>query len=120
MRMKAYDSIFQNRSTFMVEMTESSDILSRATPRSLVVLDELGRGSSTQEGEGLAFAVLSELTHRLKCVTLFTTHFFSLARQSFPETQVFQFEILEGMRDGIANVDFLYKLKPGCAGKSHG
>ncbi len=74
-RMGASDNIGQGMSTFLVELTEAARILNHATPRSLVILDELGRGTSTHDGVALAHAALSHLLHRVRCFTFFITHY---------------------------------------------
>jgi len=74
-RMGLYDEIYSGRSTFFVEMMETSSILSNASSRSLVIIDELGRGTGTHDGSAIAFAVLEYLVTKLKCTTLFVTHY---------------------------------------------
>lgn len=78
-RMGAFDNLMKGESTFMVELSETSDILKQATPRSLVILDELGRGTSTHDGVAIANAVLDYVVRDLKCLTLFITHYQTLA-----------------------------------------
>ncbi|KAF9185929.1 Mismatch repair protein msh3 [Haplosporangium sp. Z 767] len=89
-RMGASDNIFGHESTFMVELQETSDILKMATPRSLVILDELGRGTSTLDGVAIAYAVLSHVVAHIDAITLFVTHYPSLAdvAKEFPEGRV--------------------------------
>ncbi|KAI1759040.1 muts domain V-domain-containing protein [Hypoxylon sp. FL1150] len=79
-RMGARDNLFAGESTFMVEVSETARILRSATPRSLVVLDELGRGTSTHDGAAIAHAVLHHVVAETRCLTLFITHYQSLAR----------------------------------------
>ncbi|KAK4116485.1 hypothetical protein N656DRAFT_702069 [Canariomyces notabilis] len=79
-RMGARDNLFAGESTFMVEVSETAAILRSATPRSLVVLDELGRGTSTHDGAAIAHAVLDYVVRETRCLTLFITHYQSLAR----------------------------------------
>ncbi|RYP22876.1 hypothetical protein DL765_001472 [Monosporascus sp. GIB2] len=79
-RMGARDNLFAGESTFMVEVSETARILRAATPRSLVVLDELGRGTSTHDGAAIAEAVLRHVVDDARCLTLFITHYQSLAR----------------------------------------
>ncbi|RYP90127.1 hypothetical protein DL770_003749 [Monosporascus sp. CRB-9-2] len=79
-RMGARDNLFAGESTFMVEVSETARILRAATPRSLVVLDELGRGTSTHDGAAIAEAVLRHVVQDTRCLTLFITHYQSLAR----------------------------------------
>ena len=79
-RMGARDNLFAGESTFMVEVSETAAILRSATPRSLVILDELGRGTSTHDGAAIAHAVLEHMAREVKCLTLFITHYQNLAR----------------------------------------
>ncbi|AEO53880.1 hypothetical protein MYCTH_2295777 [Thermothelomyces thermophilus ATCC 42464] len=79
-RMGARDNLFAGESTFMVEVSETAAILRGATPRSLVILDELGRGTSTHDGAAIAHAVLDYVVRETRCLTLFITHYQSLAR----------------------------------------
>ncbi|KAH9888285.1 muts domain V-domain-containing protein [Xylariomycetidae sp. FL2044] len=79
-RMGASDNLFRGESTFMVEVSETARILRSATPRSLVILDELGRGTSTHDGAAIAQAVLQHVAEETRCLTLFITHYQSLAR----------------------------------------
>lgn len=78
-RMGAYDSLFTAQSTFMVELSETASILKSAGPRSLVILDELGRGTSTHDGVAIAEAVLDWVVRETKCLCLFITHYQTLA-----------------------------------------
>jgi DNA mismatch repair protein MSH3 len=86
-RMGAYDNMVKGQSTFFVELQETSDILKSATSRSLVILDELGRGTSTHDGFSIAFATLHHLLTQTKCFTLFVTHYPALSQLSrlFPK-----------------------------------
>jgi DNA mismatch repair protein MutS len=77
-RIGASDDLAGGRSTFMVEMTETATILNNATDRSLVLMDEVGRGTSTFDGVSLAFAVARHIGERLRSFTLFATHYFEL------------------------------------------
>lgn len=81
-RMGARDNLFAGESTFMVEVSETANILRSATPRSLVVLDELGRGTSTHDGAAIAHAVLEHVVRETKCLTLFITHYQNLAKMA--------------------------------------
>ena len=74
-RMGAEDFIAQGRSTFMVELQEAADILVRATSRSLIIMDELGRGTSTHDGTAIAYATLKSLVQDIRAFTLFVTHY---------------------------------------------
>ena len=77
-RLGASDYILEGKSTFFVEMEETKNILEKATFKSLAILDELGRGTSTFDGYSIANAVLSNLTRKIKCRTLFATHYHML------------------------------------------
>ncbi|KAF9544712.1 Mismatch repair protein msh3 [Mortierella hygrophila] len=94
-RMGASDNIFGHESTFMVELQETSDILKMATGRSLVILDELGRGTSTLDGVAIAYAVLKHVVENIRAVTLFVTHYPSLAdvAREFPQGTVRNFHM---------------------------
>ena len=119
-RVGASDDLASGRSTFMVEMTETAAILHNATPRSLVLLDEIGRGTSTFDGLSIAWAVAEYLhnssEHSAK--TLFATHYHELTElaENLPGAKNYQMTATE--RDG--DVVFLHKLQPGKASKSYG
>jgi len=117
-RIGAADDLAGGRSTFMVEMTETANILHNATPHSLVLMDEIGRGTSTYDGLALAWACAVDLAVRIKAYTLFATHYFELTA-------------LPGHYDGIANVHldatehedrivFLHNVRDGAADRSYG
>lgn len=78
-RVGAKDDLYRDRSTFMVEMLESAEILRRATSRSLVIMDEVGRGTTIKDGIAIAFASIHHLYHVSKCRVLFATHFHEVA-----------------------------------------
>ena len=119
-RVGASDDLARGRSTFMVEMTETAAILHNATPRSLVLLDEIGRGTATFDGLSIAWAVAEHLhdspQHAAK--TLFATHYHELTElaERLPGAQNYQIRVAE--REG--EVIFLYKLERGRASKSYG
>ncbi|KAJ9645188.1 Mismatch repair protein msh3 [Coniosporium tulheliwenetii] len=123
-RMGAFDNMMKGESTFMVELSETADLLKQATPRSLVILDELGRGTSTHDGVAIAEAVLEYLVSVVKCLTLFITHYQSLARLSgsFPDGRLrnvhMRFE--ESGTEGEEVVTFLYEVAEGVAHRSYG
>ncbi|SCZ97612.1 BZ3500_MvSof-1268-A1-R1_Chr4-3g07297 [Microbotryum saponariae] len=123
-RMGAADEIGRGRSTFMVELSETSEILKLATCRSLVILDELGRGTSTNDGQAIAAAVLENITTTSQARTIFITHYPSLAQlvKKYPEViSVHHMKCLEKQRDdGFTDVTFLYQVGPGLASRSHG
>jgi DNA mismatch repair protein MutS len=117
-RIGAADNLARGRSTFMVEMTETAVILNTATPRSLIVLDEIGRGTSTYDGLALAWAVVEHIHRRIRAKTLFATHYHELTELA---------EQLEGVRNLHVSVKesgdqilFLRRVEPGAADKSYG
>ncbi|KAH8881671.1 DNA mismatch repair protein Msh6 [Thozetella sp. PMI_491] len=119
-RLGANDNIFAAQSTFFVELSETKKILSEATPRSLVILDELGRGTSSYDGVAVAQAVLHHVATHIGCVGFFATHYHSLATEfeNHPEirAQRMQIEVDKAQRA----VTFLYKLEDGVAEGSFG
>ncbi|KAA2213701.1 DNA mismatch repair protein MutS [Teichococcus oryzae] len=117
-RVGAADDIAGGRSTFMVEMTETAAILNQATARSLVVLDEVGRGTATWDGLAIAWAVLEALHDRIRCRTVFATHFHELTALSgkLPELQVAHMQV----REHRGEVVFQHLVAPGAAEKSWG
>lgn len=119
-RIGLYDRIGSGESTFMTEMVETAHILHHATPRSLVLLDELGRGTSTYDGLAVARAVLEYIHNhpRLRSKTLFATHYHELTElsETLPRVQNLHVEIAESGSDLV----FLYRITPGVAEKSYG
>ncbi|KAK0537132.1 DNA mismatch repair protein msh6 [Tilletia horrida] len=119
-RMGANDQLFKNNSTFMVEMLEAARIISECTPRSLVIMDELGRGTSTFDGQAIAYAVLHHLVGRTRCLGFFLTHYTTLAHDfsSYPRVSNKHMEVL--VDDKAREVVFTYRLVPGIAESSYG
>ncbi|KAF3909313.1 hypothetical protein ABW20_dc0109324 [Dactylellina cionopaga] len=119
-RLGANDNIFAAQSTFFVELSETKKILSEATPRSLVILDELGRGTSSYDGVAIAQSVLHHVATHIGAIGYFATHYGSLAVefQDHPEIQPRRMKIL--VDDDQRNITFLYKLEEGVAEKSFG
>lgn len=117
-RIGASDDISSGRSTFMVEMTETATILNHATKNSLVLIDEIGRGTSTFDGLSLAKACAWDLASRINCYTLFSTHYFELTSlaQEFKNISNIHLEALL-QNDTII---FLYKIKAGACNQSYG
>lgn len=117
-RVGASDELGRGQSTFMVEMTETARILNAATPNSLVILDEIGRGTSTYDGISLAWAVTEYLHDRIGCRTLFATHYHELTEleQTLPQIRNWNVAVREENLDVI----FLHKIVPGTADKSYG
>lgn len=117
-RIGAADELASGRSTFMVEMTETANILHNATPQSLVLLDEIGRGTSTFDGLSLAWAIAADMANRVNALTLFATHYFELTQLPNQYTHMANYHL-----DATAHQDdivFLHKLKPGPANQSYG
>ncbi len=117
-RVGASDDLARGRSTFMVEMTETARILNTATPRSLVILDEIGRGTSTYDGLSLAWAVVEHLHDRIGCRTLFATHYHELTDLGDRLPGVANLNV--AVREWQDQVIFLHQIVPGAADKSYG
>ena len=117
-RIGASDNLARGRSTFMVEMTETAVILNTATPRSLVVLDEIGRGTATYDGLSLAWAVIEHIHQRIRARTLFATHYHELTElaEQLPGIRNLHVSVKEA-RDQVI---FLRKVEPGPADRSYG
>lgn len=117
-RVGASDDLHLGQSTFMVEMQESANILNCATNRSLVILDEIGRGTSTFDGLSIAWAVAEYLHTKIKALTLFATHFHELTMLAgkFPGIKNYKVAVKESGDEVI----FLHKIKPGGTDKSYG
>lgn len=117
-RVGASDDLGRAQSTFMVEMTEAANILNNATPKSLVILDEIGRGTSTYDGVSLAWGITEHLHDRVGCRTLFATHYHELAEleERLPRLRNLNALVHEAA-DGII---FLHKIAAGSADKSYG
>ncbi|GFY84229.1 homolog of DNA mismatch repair protein MSH3 [Actinidia rufa] len=134
-RMGASDSIQQGRSTFLEELSEASNIIHNCTSRSLIIIDELGRGTSTHDGVAIAYATLHHLLEQKRCIVLFVTHYPKIVdiKNDFPgsvgayhvsymtlqnETNVSDDQNVEKM--GHQDVTYLYKLVPGVSERSFG
>ena len=117
-RVGASDELSRGFSTFMVEMTETARILNTATPRSLVILDEIGRGTSTYDGVSLAWAVVEYLHDQVGCRTLFATHYHELADLERSLSGVKNLNV--SVREWQEEVVFLHKIIDGAADKSYG
>ncbi len=119
-RVGLQDDLTTGQSTFMVEMVETAAILNQATPRSLVILDEIGRGTSTYDGMSIAQSVIEHLHNdpRLGCKTLFATHYHELTQLASTLPGVRNFTVAVAEEDG--DVIFLHRIAPGGADKSYG
>jgi len=117
-RVGAADDLARGRSTFMVEMTETATILHQAGPRSMVVVDEIGRGTSTLDGLAIAWAVLETLHSAIRCRTIFATHFHELAAlaDQLPRLKLHTMRVKEWK----GTVVFLHEVAEGSAGRSWG
>lgn len=115
-RVGASDNLAKGESTFLVEMTETANILHAATNKSLVIMDEVGRGTSTEDGLAIAKAVSEYLLDTLKCKTFFATHYHELSRLEHPCLKFLCMDVLE--QDG--SVVFLRKIKEGVTKNSYG
>ncbi len=117
-RVGAADDLARGRSTFMVEMTETAAILHQAGPRSLVVVDEIGRGTATLDGLAIAWAVLESLHSAIRCRTIFATHFHELAElaERLPRIKPHTMRVKEWK----GTVVFLHEVAAGAAGRSWG
>jgi len=117
-RIGASDNLTRGRSTFMVEMTEAATILNTATPRSLVLLDEIGRGTATFDGLAIAWAVVEYLLTRTRAKTLFATHYHELTELADRLPGVKNYHV--SVKESGSNIIFLRKVEPGSADKSYG
>ncbi|MCA8950113.1 MAG: DNA mismatch repair protein MutS [Planctomycetes bacterium] len=117
-RVGAADDISRGSSTFMVEMTETANILNNATARSLVILDEVGRGTSTYDGLSLAWAIAEDLLDRVRCRALFATHYHQLVDLAAPGNGVANYRV--AVREWQDEIVFLHRIEPGGADRSYG
>jgi DNA mismatch repair protein MutS len=117
-RVGASDDISRGQSTFMVEMSETALILNQATDRSLVILDEIGRGTATFDGLSIAWAVAEHLHDVIGCRTLFATHYHELTDLANTKPAVANFNV--AVREWNEEIIFLHKILPGAADKSYG
>ena len=117
-RVGASDNLVRGQSTFMVEMSETSAILHGASARSLVLLDEIGRGTSTYDGVAIAWAVTECLHNTLGCKTIFATHYHELTQLTEELEHVRNFNV--AVREAGEQIVFLHRLEPGGADRSYG
>ncbi len=117
-RIGASDELARGQSTFMVEMNETAFILNNATERSLIILDEVGRGTSTLDGLSIAWAVAEDIHDRIRARTLFATHFHELTALAEILDRVVNYNVL--VREWGEEVVFLHKIEPGASDRSYG
>jgi DNA mismatch repair protein MutS len=117
-RVGASDNLVRGQSTFMVEMSETSAILHGATARSLVLLDEIGRGTSTYDGVAIAWAVTECLHNQLGCKTIFATHYHELTQLTESLANVRNWNV--AVREAGEEIVFLHRVEPGGADRSYG
>ena len=117
-RIGASDNVARGRSTFMVEMTETATILNTATSRSLILLDEMGRGTATFDGLSLAWATLEYVHAKIGARTLFATHYheLTLLAEQLPHLS----NLRVAVKESAAGIAFLHTIEPGAASKSYG
>jgi DNA mismatch repair protein MutS len=117
-RIGASDNLARGRSTFMVEMTETAAILNTATPRSLVLLDEVGRGTATYDGLAIAWAAIEYIHARTRAKTLFATHYHELTELADQLSGVKNYHV--SVKEAGHGIVFLRKVEPGAADRSYG
>jgi DNA mismatch repair protein MutS len=117
-RIGASDNLARGRSTFMVEMTETAAILHTATPRSLILLDEVGRGTATYDGLAIAWAAVEYIHARMRAKTLFATHYFELTELAERLSGVKNYHV--SVKETAGGIVFLRKVEPGAADRSYG
>jgi DNA mismatch repair protein MutS len=117
-RIGASDNLARGRSTFMVEMTETAAILHTATARSLILLDEVGRGTATYDGLAIAWAAVEYLHARTRAKTLFATHYFELTELAERLSGVKNYHV--SVKENAGGIVFLRKVEPGAADRSYG
>lgn len=115
-RVGASDNLARGESTFLVEMTETANILRQATKKSLVIMDEVGRGTSTEDGLSIAWAVSEYLLNNIKCKTLFATHYHELTRMEHNSLKLMCMAVSENSE----KIVFLRKIKEGASENSYG
>jgi len=117
-RVGSADNLFRDQSTFMVEMMETAAILNQATPQSFVIMDEIGRGTTPEDGTAVGFACLHHLYHKNRCRTLFATHFHALAdmTKGFERLACYCTDVVEGPGGSFS---FVHRLRKGVNRSSH-
>jgi len=118
-RIGSYDTILEGKSTLLVELEETAAVMAHGSHRSLAVLDELGRGTSTFDGAAIASAVLDELANRIGCLVMFATHYHPVSRAAAQSPKVAPFYMAANV-DGNNSMTFLYRFLPGLCPASYG
>lgn len=119
-RIGSYDTILEGKSTLLIELEETSAILKHASTRSIAVLDELGRGTSTFDGAAIASAVLDELVHKVQCLVLFATHYHPVSHEASLSPKVAPFHMAAEVDERTHETTFLYRFLPGLCPASLG
>jgi len=119
-RIGSQDAILEGKSTLLTELEETAAVLLHATPRSLAVLDELGRGTSTFDGAAIAAAVLDELAENVRCMVMFATHYHPVSRRAARSPKVAPFHMAAEVDPATNEMTFLYRFLPGLCPASHG
>ncbi len=119
-RVGAADNLIRGQSTFMVEMMETSSILRHATARSFLIIDEIGRGTSTFDGLSLAWAILEYITERIRARTLFATHYHELTDLPTVRPTLFNLNVAVAHDEKSGNMVFLHRIQKGAANRSYG
>ena len=119
-RIGAADDLANAQSTFMLEMSEAAQILHAATPNSLVLMDEIGRGTSTFDGLALASGIAAHLHDKVRCFTLFATHYFELTQFPARHSAAFNSHVAAASGSAEGEIAFLHELQPGPASRSYG
>lgn len=117
-RMGASDDIMSGHSTFMIEMLEANQAIQKATPQSLLLFDEIGRGTSTYDGMALAQAILEYVATKIKAHCIFSTHYHQLTTLADKYQNVVNYQVMVSEKN--QEITFLYQVKPGCANRSYG
>ena len=119
-RIGASDRLLEGKSTFFVEMEETKNVLDYATSESLVIMDELGRGTSTFDGMAIAQSVLNSIIKRIQCRTLFSTHYHMLVERVKEMPEVGMFYMAADVNETTDEIVFKYQFMPGVCPKSFG